>query len=241
MRELVKSYDVWNPISEKLDHIIIVWKEGDNYYQSEHSATNGSFDIDSLPVATPIPMHIFKGCWDPSLTESPPLAPVDSFLKRPRIIVLMPDDYDTDKSHKHDLTRTPGDFLVQEAKVYEILKQHPHPNIGVYYGCVLWTKDPTLNHTTILEGISKGLQFLHEALGLVHNDINPSNVMLDDAGNPVIIDFDSCIPIGEEIGLSSKCGTFTWTPEPEPTKSLPENDMYGLAQIGEFLEGGKRS
>ncbi|OAX35710.1 hypothetical protein K503DRAFT_350809 [Rhizopogon vinicolor AM-OR11-026] len=188
MRELVKSYEVWNPTSERLDHTIIVWKEGDNYYQSEHSATNGSFDIDidSLPITTPIPMHIFKGRWDPSLTESPPLTPVDSFLKRPAI--LLPDGYDTDESHKRDLTRTPGDFLVQEAKVYEILKQHPHPNIGVYYGCVregdyltalclkkygrtlmdaVWTKDPTLNHTAILEGLSKGLQFLHDTLGLV--------------------------------------------------------------------------
>jgi hypothetical protein len=61
MRELVKSYEVWNHTSERLDHTIIVWKEGDNYYQSEHSATNGSFDIDSLPVTTPIPMHIFQG------------------------------------------------------------------------------------------------------------------------------------------------------------------------------------
>ncbi|KAG1900596.1 uncharacterized protein F5891DRAFT_1032762, partial [Suillus fuscotomentosus] len=49
----------------------------------------------------------------------------------------------------------------------------------------VWKSDPTLNPAAILDGISKGLTFLHETLGLVHNDINPANIMLDDAGVPV--------------------------------------------------------
>ncbi|KAG2071487.1 hypothetical protein BDR04DRAFT_1194040, partial [Suillus decipiens] len=181
--------------------------------------------------------------------------PTDSFLKRP--CILLPDDYDANKPGSW----TPGDYLVKEAEVYEILKQHPHPNVCVYYGCVrdvdhitaicleqygrrlmdaVWESDPALNHAAILDGISKGLTFLHETLGLVHNDINPANIMLDDAGNPVIIDFDSCIPIGAEVGLSGKAGTFGWTIEPMPTIALLENDIYGLKQIGEFMKG-KRS
>lgn len=257
MRELIKSYEVWNSTTEKLDHTVVVWKENDDCYQSEYRSTTKLFDFDSLSTSesTPIPMHIFKGRWHPSLTESPPVFPTDSFLKRP--CILLPDDYDANKPGSW----TPGDYLVKEAKVYEILKQHPHPNICVYYGCVrdvdhitaiclkqygrrlmnaVWESDPTLNHAAILDGISKGLTFLHETLGLVHNDINPANIMLDDAGNPVIIDFDSCIPIGEEVGLSGKAGTFGWTVEPMPTIALPENDIYGLKQIGEFMKG-KRS
>ncbi|KAG2135510.1 kinase-like domain-containing protein [Suillus clintonianus] len=253
MRELVKSYEAWNPTSEKIDHVMIVWKENDNYYQSKHPETRAtSFDLDSLSASIPIPMHIFKGHWHPSLTELPPVAPTDSFLKRPLILL---EDYD-DGQGGHD-SRTPGDDLLNEAKVYEILKQHAHPNISIYYGCVrdgdcitaiclkkygrtlmdaVWKKDPTLNPAAILDGISKGLAFLHETLGLVHNDINPANIMLDDAGDAVIIDFDSCKPIGEELG---KAGTFTWTVEPMPTISLPENDLYGLAQIGEFMKGNR--
>ncbi|KAG1841824.1 hypothetical protein DFJ58DRAFT_807727 [Suillus subalutaceus] len=194
MRELVKSYEVWNSTTEKLDHIVI-------------------------------------GRWHPSLTESPPVPPTGSFLKRP--CILLPDDYDSDEPEKPGVW-TPGDYLVKEAKVYEILKQHPHPNISTM------DADPTLNHAAILDGVSKGLTFLHETLGLVHNDINPANIALDDAGDPVIIDFDSCIPIGEAIGLSSKAGTPGWTMEPMPTIALPENDIYGLEQIGEFMKG-KRS
>ncbi|KAG1761021.1 kinase-like domain-containing protein [Suillus occidentalis] len=245
MRELVKSYEVFDNATEKLDHVLIVWKESDNYYQSKHSAR--AFDLDSLPASEsiPIPIHIFKGHWHPSLTELPPVAPADSFKAN------------ADEPEGGEF-RTPGDDLIKEAKVYEILKQHPHPNICVYYGCIrdgdyitaiglkkygrhlmqaVWKKDPTLDPAAILDGISNGLTFLHETLGLVHNDINPSNIMLDDAGVPVIIDFDSCIPIGEEIGMHCKGGTIDWTMEPMPTIALPENDIYGLTQIDEFMRG----
>jgi serine/threonine protein kinase len=92
-----------------------------------------------------------------------------------------------------------------------------------------------LDRAAILDGISEGLRFLHETLGLVHNDINPSNIMLDDAGNAVIIDFDSCLAIGQEIG-NRKAGTFTWEMKPAPKIATPENDMHGLKLISEFLK-----
>jgi hypothetical protein len=137
MRELIKSYEIWNPTTKKLDHIVIVRKENDNYYQSEHCqwATNELFSLDSLSTfeSIPIPIQIFKGHWHPFLTESPPVAPAGSFLKRP--CILLPDDYDADKSERPGLW-TPGDHLAKEAKVYEILKQHPRLDTCVYYGCV---------------------------------------------------------------------------------------------------------
>ena len=34
-----------------------------------------------------------------------------------------------------------------------------------------------------------GLDYLHSNLNIVHRDIKPSNIMLDDSGNPMIIDF----------------------------------------------------
>ncbi|OJA15584.1 hypothetical protein AZE42_11984 [Rhizopogon vesiculosus] len=257
MRELVHSYEAWASASDTFEYTVIVWKEGDDYYQSNHPSRTKPFDLDNLPITAPvtvtIPMHIFKGHWHPSLTEIPPLPPTDSFLKRPAILL------DGCESDKYEL-RTPGADLVAEAMVYEVLKQHPHPGICMYYGCVrdgdyltdiclkkyecrlmdtVWKGDPTLNTAAILDGISKGVQFLHETLSLVHNDINPANIMLDDAGDPVIIDFDSClVPIGEEIG-GRKGGTPGWTVEPMPTISLPENDIYGITQIGEFLKGNR--
>ncbi|OAX37970.1 kinase-like protein [Rhizopogon vinicolor AM-OR11-026] len=253
MRELVGTRKVWSDTADKCIHSII-WKEGENHYQTNRSA-NEPFDLDTLPVTTPIPMHIFKGRWHPSLSELPPLIPTDSFLKRP--CILLPEGYDADRPVRHDFL-PPGYLMVEEAKIYEILRQHPHQNICAYYGCIregddltaiclkkygrillhaVWEKDPTLNHAAILDDISKGLQFLHQTLGLVHNDIKPANIMLDDAGNAVIIDFDSCMPIGEEIPSYRKAGTPGWTMDPMQSVSDPENDLYGLTQIGEFLKG----
>jgi hypothetical protein len=41
------------------------------------------------------------------------------------------------------------------------------------------------------------------------------------------------------MGLSGKAGTFGWTIELRPTIGLPENDIYGLKQIGEFMKGNR--
>jgi hypothetical protein len=255
MRQLVKSYEAWDCESDSYDHTITVWKEGD-YYQVKHYARQGSFDLDSLATPNPIPMNLFKGRWHASLTEAPrPIPPDSFFLKSPSI--FLPDGYGNDGTAASHAFRTPGDDMVEEAKIYEILKHHPHPNICVYYGCVrdgdhftalclkkyrrslrdaIQNGDGAFEPRTVLDGISKGLHFLHDTLGIAHNDINPSNIMLDDQGNAVIIDFDSCIPIGQEIGYR-KGGTFGWMKEPGPNISVPENDTYGLTLIARFMEG----
>ena len=75
---------------------------------------------------------------------------------------------------------------------------------------------------------------MHETLGLAHNDINPFNIMLDDDGNAIIIDFDSCMPIGQDIRCR-KAGTFGWEMDPVPSTSAPDNDMYGLKLIAKFM------
>jgi hypothetical protein len=260
MRELIKSYEAWDHTSDKFDHTITVWKEDDNYFQAKHSARANSLDLESLPATIPIPMELFMGRWDPAFTELPPLTSTDSFLKRPSI--LLPENYDgtrSDNAHGQGerCSRIPGDDMVEEAKIYEILKKHLHPNICIYYGCVrrgdyltaiclkkyarslqqaVWNGDCTLDSAKIIDGISKGLHFLHETLGLVHNDINPSNIMLGDTGDAVIIDFDSCLPIGQEIGFR-KGGTFGWTSEPPPSIAVPENDLFGLTLIAKVMTG----
>ncbi|KAK3349520.1 hypothetical protein B0T25DRAFT_610305 [Lasiosphaeria hispida] len=59
-------------------------------------------------------------------------------------------------------------------------------------------------------GMESGIKHIH-SLGLVHNDINPKNVMLD--GNRVVlIDFDSCRPL-----------------------SAPKNDLDALVEIRAWL------
>ena len=94
-----------------------------------------------------------------------------------------------------------------------------------------------LDRNVILSGIAKGLQFLHGTLGLVHNDINPSNIMLDDKGHPVIIDFDSCREIGQDLLDGGKVSTPGWEIKPVPHTSTIANDEYALSLIAQYLDG----
>ncbi|KAL8388785.1 hypothetical protein RB599_010109 [Gaeumannomyces hyphopodioides] len=90
-----------------------------------------------------------------------------------------------------------------------------HPYLVSYHGCrvhrgwitgiVLEKRDSTL-HTLAKDraqdfarldreaffgGVQSAVLFLH-SLGLAHNGINPSNIMVGKAGEPILIDFGSC-------------------------------------------------
>ena len=58
-----------------------------------------------------------------------------------------------------------------------------------------------------LAGIEKAVAHLH-SLNLVHGDLTPSNIMLDDENEPILIDFDSCRHEGEKL---LKGGTTEWS------------------------------
>jgi len=245
MRELVTSYEAWDVETDTFDHTVTVWKDGENYYQISHSARDGAFDLNDLPTPSPIPMELFKAHWNSSLTECPRPPPLDSYQKRP--VIMLPEV---------PSAKTPGEGMLIEAEMYEIVKQYPHPNICHYYGSIRDGQDLTaiclrkykrslhdavqsgapLDRDVIVSGVAKGLQFLHDTLGLVHNDINPTNIMLNNQGHPVIIDFDSCAPIGQDMH-GRKGGTFGWVRKPEPRTCTVESDEYALSLISQYLDG----
>jgi serine/threonine protein kinase len=98
------------------------------------------------------------------------------------------------------------------------------------------TKRPLKDMKLCLDGIGKGLEHLH-SLGLVHNDLNPSNIMFpsEDDDTPIIIDFGSCKSIGDSIDVGR---TEEWYDE-KVTTSLPSNDTDALNEITEWLRNGK--
>ena len=83
----------------------------------------------------------------------------------------------------------------------------------------------------VLQGIENGIRHLHE-LNLVHNDLNPSNVMLLHDDTPVIIDFDSCRQIRQSLEGVGR--TYEWHDE-DVRISLPSNDLDALSEIREWL------
>ncbi|GAD99172.1 predicted protein [Paecilomyces variotii No. 5] len=60
-----------------------------------------------------------------------------------------------------------------------------------------------------LQGLLAAIKHLH-SLGLVHNDINPANIMLDEDGTLILVDFDSCRYIGESLDSTETKRTRHW-------------------------------
>jgi serine/threonine protein kinase len=87
-----------------------------------------------------------------------------------------------------------------------------------------------------LDGILAGIQHLH-SLGLVHNDITPANIMLDeDDGTWVITDFDSCRRVGEGLRDTGTKRTYGWH-DPAVAVSSEKNDLDAFSELRTWLFG----
>ncbi|KAF8593061.1 hypothetical protein BDV93DRAFT_395692, partial [Ceratobasidium sp. AG-I] len=98
------------------------------------------------------------------------------------------------------------------------LRSYPHPNLvecrgyiceGGYITALCLKKykigldqamksSMNLNYNTVVEDARNGTNHLH-SLGLVHNDISPSSIMVDENDRGVLVGFESCRPHGENI------------------------------------------
>ncbi|CZT06280.1 hypothetical protein WAI453_006285 [Rhynchosporium graminicola] len=115
-------------------------------------------------------------------------------------------------------------LTLEEVDTNEVLKNHPHPNLGVYLGCIVhkglivrlafrkyfnvlpdrvWVPNSTIDFPAearikCMDGIAAAAKHLH-LLGYAHNDISPSNIMFDGNDVPILIDLDSCGRFGSKI------------------------------------------
>ncbi|KAL3962996.1 hypothetical protein ACCO45_004519 [Purpureocillium lilacinum] len=81
-----------------------------------------------------------------------------------------------------------------------------------------------------LSGIEAGIKHLH-SLGSVHNDINPSNIMISDDDAAVIIDFDSCVKIGGRAGAANIKRTPGWYKKNSSSLDDVNNDFAALQEL----------
>lgn len=91
------------------------------------------------------------------------------------------------------------------------------------------------NMKSDLEGILAAIKHLH-SFGLVHNDINPANIMLDNDGTFILIDFDSCRSIGESLRDTETKRTRHWH-NPAVDISLEKNDLDAFRDLQIWLTG----
>lgn len=207
---------------------------------TDRTGASSPVDISQLQL-TPIPHDNVWPLYSSELSLSPNPPPPNSYVKEPSLI-----DYgDTAASLQL------SSHILHEAKICELLKGHTHPNVATYLGCIVrdgrirglcFTRysmtlaqrmrmGTPFDKELCLQGIERGILHMH-SLGLVHNDINPSNIMIDDADRPVIIDFDSSQHEGDKLGI--KAGTWDWSIE-DAEYAQRENDFFGLSKLKSYL------
>lgn len=247
MRELLGTEEVWELAGTEDPHthppkavgLRISWKEDGHVYVLDHPRSE--FDLDELEAPLPIPPEHLATPWKSDyLQASDPLSP-DVYIK-----ALSPITY------RFDYPAAISEELRREIEAYTALSAHPHPNICLFHGCIRneqyatglvlqrmsrlldsWKDtEPYTTRLSILRGIKRGIDHMH-GLGLVHNDLNPNNIMLDDISRPVIIDFGSC---SREGSLKDKhAGTPGWFRRSD--LSVKENDYFALGLIAKWLDG----
>lgn len=86
------------------------------------------------------------------------------------------------------------------------------------------------DYSGVLAGVERGIRHLH-GLGWVHNDVNPSNIMVDgDEG--VVVDFGSCTRVGESLRGVGR--TYEWYDDKVEVAG-PQNDFDALDEIRTWL------
>lgn len=145
-----------------------------------------------------------------------------------------------------------SELTLHEALACEDLSRCPHPNIALYLGCQVINKRIValcfkkykytlyeriennrngLDKDRCVKDIQSGIEHIHRA-GYAHNDINPSNIMFDEDGKAVIIDFDSCRKLGHKLGM--KTGTKGFY-DKNATTSEKQNDYHSFTIIKHLL------
>ncbi|KAL8366228.1 hypothetical protein RB595_007923 [Gaeumannomyces hyphopodioides] len=200
------------------------WVEEDGELTFDHTKTTATFTPASpsarmtRPQSTPPGSTNAGSTWTasgcpPSLTSPPPrIRSLNTYFKKPRLLY-----YDDTPA-----SRNLGALMLGEIEVCEVLGLNPHPNIARYPGRLTSKGKVTglcfAKYSTTLaqrlregnafdkhacfRGIEAGTKHMH-ALSLIHNDLNPSNVMFD-GREPVIIDFDLVQNGGRAIGAQGR-------------------------------------
>ncbi|KIJ48905.1 hypothetical protein M422DRAFT_28272 [Sphaerobolus stellatus SS14] len=245
LREVVQSLRTFLP-PDHPDEVVrgpvfVVWKDDNgSLFITQHPPEISTEEALKTLPGTAIPDSHLYPPWTDDITEAPTPLPPNHFIKAPNPI-------------NYHGTAFCAERFAGEVRVLEQLQlaSVSHPNIVKYYGCVRKgpyiggiclhryvcdladvldenvpaDRKPPFDPESVICDIDAGLKHIH-ALGIVHVDINPNNIMLDEDGRAVIIDFDTA----GEPGPTTSRGTPGWAKG--RTRRTFENDeeAFGLVQ-----------
>ncbi|CAG7557894.1 unnamed protein product [Fusarium equiseti] len=203
-------------------------------------------DIDKATIVqdlSPIPREdIFPLC-PSNLTRAPEI-----FIKVPDLALYSPE-------HKDVIANR----LLHEANIYETLRKHPHPGLGQSLGCIV-AQDGRLEGLALFKysmtlferaydassfgldlrdecmtAIKSAVKHLH-SLGLAHNDLSPLNIMFGKDGKPVLLDFDTCHPVGTKLDKGGNVGEWEGIASAVYKESSVECDEKALEYLEAWLQ-----
>lgn len=219
--------------------------DGNAYTGKIQSFPEDVEDEELLACLQPVPPECIHPIFPEGFTIAPTYDASKHYLKAP--------------SFTYELAQ-PGstkvaESVLNEAKVMELLRQHPDQNLAQYYGCVVaegrikqlclqryecnllqWIhkhqgKPPQEEAEAVLDDIEAAIQHLH-SLGFAHNDLNPGNICISRDNRAVLVDFDCCIPLGE---VMPKGESIVFDEERGVMISDRGNDFQGMDDIADFL------
>jgi serine/threonine protein kinase len=189
-----------------------------------------------------IPDEVIYPKAPPGITVLPESERAGKYIKRPKL-----------SGFNSDLAPKLQQLLLDEAEIFEILLKNPHQNIIRYHGCIIKNgriaglaldRYPTnlearladqsrpFKKALCRERIKSATDHIHD-LQLAHNDLNPSNILVDDEDEVFVTDLGSCRPFGAALITT---GTIGWIDE-DFTTSERHHDETALEKIEGWLDG----
>lgn len=226
--------------------------EDDTAYFGKSNHPKGNITFEQLTSAlAPIPDDDIFPEWMPSdveLTRAQDTLPLNIYIKRPNLSMY-------DIFQEHNVLNLIPEGLLEEARAMEMLSQHLHPNIIRYHGCrvrrgritgLVLDRHPhtltdylknevgSVDQEAFMKALSSAIYHLH-SLGWAHNDLNPSNILVNEEGMPVLIDFGSAREIGAKLGTSR--GTKGWIDSDMKDYHTSDkgHDFFALEKIRTWL------
>lgn len=139
----------------------------------------------------------------------------------------------------HENIIQPANFSIYEEMPYLVLPYCPAGSSEMMVGSFQKADDIW----KYIYEVASGLAYLHEHIPqIIHQDIKPANVLIDDNGNYAITDFGISAAMGvPESEMEESAGTFAYmAPERfiEGMSPMPESDIWALgATLFELVTG----